>query len=747
MFEGLLAWRYIRTQKRHSALTIGSIAAALAMMAFLFTVFSTTAGCLRSLALLNGNYHYCLTGLAKEDAAAIAAENKDYASCLITEQEEAYRIELFYDQYMGDIYDDLDAYISGLAAQYTGDPMAYDCNTMLVDLDGITLQARANAAEIFSLFYILVIFLAVSLRLIIDTAFEVSSKERERQFGMLRSIGATPRQTAGILTAEGLFLSLLGVPLGTGAGIGLAYLAFRSVKGLPLTETYLIPKSIVEQLHFSVSPLFIGISMVTGLVWVLLSAYGTGMRAIRRSPMQALTARSDTVKKVRKAYLYGKLFGWKGSLASLNNHRQPKRYVVTILALTISMTLLAVFPGTMRALQSQTQKELSGYWDAADPEHTPDLEIQLQYREDTPGVTVPRAVCFAEPLHDLENSGYFTDIDFTVGNRGRIEASDPEQYVIINYLTEYAYDQLCEGEPPVPYQELAESGEFVVMTDQDDLVSDGACRLEITRKHDLTEAGYNALSPEEQAACDVMSWYGETLYQTEEVHTEGFTIAGRIQKEGVVMDHLVILYGTIDTYLQTAEALYGDTAVHCYASCKLKDLSQYWEVRDYLDNGRKHMISYTDLISLQKIIEGIFMVLRVGIQFLTGMLALIAAVNMINIISTGILDRKRELAALQSIGMTKRQLCGMTVLECLQYCLTSGVAALFLSEAILAGTEIFLYNVMEMPEVTGYISYTQPVVCIGLVMTAAFFVAAAASFLPLWQMRKEPLAEQLRAVD
>lgn len=41
MFEGMLAREYISAQKRHSALTICSIAIALALITMLFSMFST----------------------------------------------------------------------------------------------------------------------------------------------------------------------------------------------------------------------------------------------------------------------------------------------------------------------------------------------------------------------------------------------------------------------------------------------------------------------------------------------------------------------------------------------------------------------------------------------------------------------------------------------------------------------------------------------------------------------------------
>ena len=71
MFEFLLARRYITTQKRHSALTICSIAVAVTLMSMLFTGFATLLGCLCDAHYDAKPYHMCFIGVTYEQAEKI----------------------------------------------------------------------------------------------------------------------------------------------------------------------------------------------------------------------------------------------------------------------------------------------------------------------------------------------------------------------------------------------------------------------------------------------------------------------------------------------------------------------------------------------------------------------------------------------------------------------------------------------------------------------------------------------------
>ena len=74
--------------------------------------------------------------------------------------------------------------------------------------------------------------------------------------------------------------------------------------------------------------------------------------------------------------------------------------------------------------------------------------------------------------------------------------------------------------------------------------------------------------------------------------------------------------------------------------------------------------------------RGMFMTMGGALSLIIG---LVGVLNFINAVLTGILTRRRELAVLQSIGMTGGQLKKMLIFEGLYYTLLSLAAALVLA--------------------------------------------------------------------
>ena len=71
MFERLMARRYITEQKRHSVLTICSIAAALSLMTLLFTCLSTGLKIARDVSFDKQPSHLAIVGLTDEQAEIV----------------------------------------------------------------------------------------------------------------------------------------------------------------------------------------------------------------------------------------------------------------------------------------------------------------------------------------------------------------------------------------------------------------------------------------------------------------------------------------------------------------------------------------------------------------------------------------------------------------------------------------------------------------------------------------------------
>ena len=215
------------------------------------------------------------------------------------------------------------------------------------------------------------------------------------------------------------------------------------------------------------------------------------------------------------------------------------------------------------------------------------------------------------------------------------------------------------------------------------------------------------------------------------------------------MDGHVYLFLAEPRYRDTDWKQYGDVSFGITVNCNLADGAEYMKAVQYLQTS-PHLI-YDDVMDIYRYRQRTRTALAavsVGLNFLTALIAMIAAVNMINIVSTGILNRKREFAALQCSGMTRGQMYRLTVVECLQFTLWAAIAASLLCCLLIYATKQFMIGMtLTGADTPPPVAYSVPVLKVWLASAAAFLVTLLASLLPLRRMQEEPLAEQIRATE
>ena len=106
------------------------------------------------------------------------------------------------------------------------------------------------------------------------TMMWIAVGERQAEIGLMRAIGATRRQIAGVFLAESAALALAGGLLGVLAGLGVQVALRYLVPGLPLSVPYV----------------YVGIALATSLVTGLLSGVVPAHRAATLDPIEALRA-------------------------------------------------------------------------------------------------------------------------------------------------------------------------------------------------------------------------------------------------------------------------------------------------------------------------------------------------------------------------------------------------------------------------------------------------------------------------
>ena len=174
-------------------------------------------------------------------------------------------------------------------------------------------------------FLLLVIFTGY---LIIYNIFQISVAGDIRFYGLLKTIGTTPRQLKRIIRQQALLLCLIGIPAGLLLGYGIGAVLVPVVLHSIQLDTGITT--------ISTSPvIFLG-SMLFALLTVLLSCSKPGKMAAKVSPVEA-TKYTDVMqtKKKRRSIRGAKLH----QMAFANLGRNKKKTVLVVVSLALSVTL------------------------------------------------------------------------------------------------------------------------------------------------------------------------------------------------------------------------------------------------------------------------------------------------------------------------------------------------------------------------------------------------------------------------
>ena len=720
-FKSLLAKRYIGAQKRQSLFTVLSIALTVSLLTGFFVLFSAITHTMRTVSYEKFPGHLKIMELTEEQCRQLEDQEKVKKVIAKKAEDGSYSAFVEFSGDIGDTREWLETATTNIGAESSYQKWAYSWNTRLMTLDLIGDGSRLTMLRIFCMVFVFVLMIALGLRLVIDTAFEVSSKERERQFGVLQSVGATPRQVAGIITAESLLLSAAGIPLGLLLGSGIAYGLYKAVMKSGAEE--LVGRS--SGASFTVDPLMLLIAAAVGIVWVMFSAYGVGMRIVRKSPMEAIVTRENNVKKVKRRSLSGLLFGITGKMASRNARRQKKRFIITVLSLTVSMTLFAVFTTVTDSISS-VAKTLTGSFSAS---HDFALLLTEKWQESD---KLPD-----EEFEDLSESGYFKNFHKVYYEIVGLQNEEKPGYTVLIFMDRGMYEELFP-DAEVSYDQLSGSGGFV-------LTNYGLI------KNDLLE---NA------AVGDKFSFKTKSSDDEKKPADVEVNIIGDLGKVDPSLGYIVSgsAIGALDAHMEFISKD-KEHPIPMAVYCDLAEEDSYKQAISWLKSREHDIMLDMDSYGVNHKVRMVISSVRSGVLLLNILIAVVALVNMMNIVSTGIANRRSEFASLQCIGMTRGQLIAMNCIEALQFAVTAAFISAVVCLLVLLGTDkimtVLASDVMsataaeagELRKILPKLDYVTPFLRIAAASATAFAVACATSLAMLKQQDTGSLTEQIRGTD
>ena len=532
--------------------------------------------------------------------------------------------------------------------------------------------------------------------LIIYNVFQISVAGDIRFYGLLKTIGTTPRQLRRIIRTQALLLSLIGIPIG---------LLLGWLLGGVLTPVITARLNEVTTV-VSVSPLLFVGAAIFALVTVLISCRRPGRLAGKVSPVEAV--RYTEGKALKRN---GKRSGKGVSLLSMawaNLGRSRGKTFITVLSLTLAVVLLTLtvtfaggfdmdkyvsnFTASDFILADAGQFQTGGHAfndEMEVPEEVIDaVEAQggITGRGRIYGKTAPALEFVTEEYYRSMWGRWNTQeqLDSMVAFKERTEDGLLDDQVQLYGMEPFALDHLkvLEGD----LSKLNDpDGSYIAAVYSDDDYGSPEMDSHWARLGDTVTIRY----------VEKFEYYdpatGEVYGPLENV-PEGAAYAERAIKYRDV-DYTVAALVTVpfalsyryygaDEFVMGADTFVRETgtdSVMYYAFDTTEEANAAMEsfLADYTENGNPQF-DYESKATYAGEFEStrsMFLLLGGALSFIVG---LVGVLNFFNAIFTGITARRRELAVLQSIGMTARQLRTMLALEGLLYTLGAALLALAL---------------------------------------------------------------------
>lgn len=500
--------------------------------------------------------------------------------------------------------------------------------------------------------------------LIIYNIFQISVVRDIRYYGLLKTIGTTGKQIKKIIRRQALFLGLIGIP----AGMVLGYFTGKAV--IPLI--FVISDSNAGNVDTAVfHPLIFVGAAIFSMITIWISTGKPARTAAKVSPVEAVryTEGGGEKKKQKKSSDGGKI--WKMAFSNLG--RNSRKYILVVVSLSLSVVLLnSVFTLTRSFdLDTYLKKFVSYDFQIANAQY-----MNCNYRGTAETIEEESLTeSFIKACENFDGyedggriygtyeAGILKDCVEIPDSVPRNENGEPGNYfgkIFLSFSkTETTYDTIFYGLDDFFYdkidvwkgekdtetiREKLKSGKYVLLavdTDDNGKVREDIC---FQKPGDKIVLEYGDGQTRE---FEILSVIKENYYglSSRIGRTFSYYTSSDIFKE---------MFG--DKYLMT----YGFNV----ADEKEAEVNEF--VKSYTENQEPVMAYESKMRYEDEFDQMLGMIVVVG-GILTFVVGIIGVLNFINSILTGIVTRKREFAMMEAIGMTKKQLSRMLMLEGVYY--------------------------------------------------------------------------------
>lgn len=545
----------------------------------------------------------------------------------------------------------------------------------------------------------------------IKNSFDISITEKIKQYGMLRSIGATKKQIKKNVFYEATILGFIGIPLGILLGLLASFI-------LIIVSNHLLINAISEDfsLEFVFSYVAIIIATLLGIITIYFSAFKSAKRASKVSPIDSIRNSASikiNSKKIKSPKIIKKIFGIGGEISFKNLKRNKKKYRTTVISVIVSVLIFIALSSFMNLAFDTVENELkisefnvSLYSSSLDDSNY-DKYLATTKLDNIEDCTILRqlSITFKRNLHF--NKEYINWLNLQLNDVMENDMSYSNFYTLGDeqykkYIKNLGlnYDEIKDKIILIDYQKVAKvlegakEPEYKTMRIYDYQVGD---KLDVT----IYDEEYNI---EIGYVTDIRPF---GLKDRQDVC---FIASDEIYKKFIPNKVLRIVYKSNDAN-------------------KLQD-----DIDEILKSENYNLSNLEENV---KMMNSLFTLIGIFLYGFVIVISLIGITNIFNTITTNMELRKQEFAMLKSIGMTNEEFKRMIRLESI----FMGAKSLFFGVPVGIGLSYLIYHFLS--EDSG-LPYKLPVMSILIAIFAVFLLITSLMRYSMNKINKQNTIETIR---
>ena len=488
---------------------------------------------------------------------------------------------------------------------------------------------------------VVIFIIVISSVFVIRNSFSISVAEKNRQYGMLSSVGATSKQIRKNVIFEGMVIGLIAIPLGILLGIVAIMILLKIVN-------YLLADMLSGLCFtYSINLLAVLISVAISVITIYLSCLIPARRAAKISPIESIRGNNDIkikAKKLKTSKLTKKLFGIGGVIASKNLKRSKKKYRTTVISLVISIFIFISLSSFLTLGTKTSQFYYMDFKFNVYVHSLNDANTQIYEKISKLENVDNSAYCYQSSL-DIDNIKYASEF----GKKFLENDPQPTGIAFMVYNNEYFKKYIKEiGLKESDYKTA------VILLDYDTFYNEDGSKT-VDRIYSLKSGDkVNVKSGDKEKTLTISK----------------FTDVKPMGQEAVYYDHGIIVVS--EDYIKEVFKEDVNNSDYYHLSDLFIKSSKPQELENTLNDLIKQGGDYYGLTvfnyeTYMKQEQRMLLVVKIFLYGFITVITLIGVTNIFNTITTNMILRSKEFAMLKSVGMSSKEFNKMIRLESIMY--------------------------------------------------------------------------------